>query len=106
MRRGTTFTPPGSPLPAPVPPVTRTIGRPDAPDTATRSAERESEAGEAGGSMPKPGHPERPDADRSRRRAEFLRELHEAKALRERVRPRRARTARLRLQQRMRTFRW
>nr|WP_173019523.1 hypothetical protein [Streptomyces alkaliphilus] len=56
--------------------------------------------------MPKPGHPERPDADRSRRRAEFLRELHEAKALRERVRPRRARTARLRLQQRMRTFRW
>ncbi|MQY13737.1 hypothetical protein SRB5_38880 [Streptomyces sp. RB5] len=45
-------------------------------------------------------------ADRLRRRAVFLRELHEAQALRDRVRPRRARAARMRLQMRMRTFRW
>ncbi|MBT2490422.1 hypothetical protein [Streptomyces sp. ISL-96] len=44
--------------------------------------------------------------DRRRRRAQFLRELHEAKALRERVQPRRARAARMRQQMRMRTFRW
>ncbi|MDB1086139.1 hypothetical protein PJ985_00905 [Streptomyces sp. ACA25] len=56
--------------------------------------------------MPQPGTAEQPDPGRRRRRAEFLRELHEAKALRERVRPRRARTARLRQAQRMRTFRW
>ncbi|UGY92442.1 hypothetical protein [Streptomyces gobiensis] len=46
------------------------------------------------------------DADRRRRRALFLRELSEARALRERVRPRRARAARMRQQMRMRTFRW
>jgi hypothetical protein len=46
------------------------------------------------------------DADRRRRRAQFLRELGEAKALRERVQPRRARAARMRQQMRMRTFRW
>ena len=45
-------------------------------------------------------------ADRRRRRAQFLRELGEAKALRERVQPRRARAARMRQQMRMRTFRW
>ncbi|WP_274562821.1 hypothetical protein [Streptomyces spiramyceticus] len=45
-------------------------------------------------------------ADRRRRRAQFLRELHEAKALRDRVQPRRARAARMRQQMRMRTFRW
>jgi hypothetical protein len=45
------------------------------------------------------------DADRRRRRALFLRELSEAKALRERVEPRRARAARMRQQMRMRTFR-
>ncbi|GAA1924902.1 hypothetical protein GCM10009716_36520 [Streptomyces sodiiphilus] len=56
--------------------------------------------------MPRPGHPETPDPERRRRRAAFLRELHEAKALQDRVRPRRARTARLRREQRMRTFRW
>ncbi|MBT2397446.1 hypothetical protein [Streptomyces sp. ISL-100] len=44
--------------------------------------------------------------DRRRRRAQFLRELHEAKALRERVQPRRARAARMRQHMRMRTFRW
>ncbi|MGQ4514800.1 hypothetical protein [Streptomyces sp. DW26H14] len=46
------------------------------------------------------------DADRRRRRAELLRELAEAKALRERVRPQHARAARLRRQLRMRSFRW
>ncbi|OEJ95517.1 hypothetical protein [Streptomyces thermolilacinus] len=46
------------------------------------------------------------DAERRRRRAQFLRELNEARALRERVQPRRARAARMRQQMRMRTFRW
>ncbi|WP_031508615.1 hypothetical protein [Streptomyces megasporus] len=46
------------------------------------------------------------DLDRRRRRAVFLRELNEAKALRERVQPRRARAARMRQAMRMRTFRW
>ncbi|MEO3972909.1 hypothetical protein [Streptomyces sp. CAU 1734] len=46
------------------------------------------------------------DAERRRRRALFLRELNEAKALRDRVQPRRARAARMRQQMRMRTFRW
>ncbi|MFD9486365.1 hypothetical protein ACFWBX_20755 [Streptomyces sp. NPDC059991] len=45
-------------------------------------------------------------AERRRRRAQFLRELHEAKALRDRVQPRRARAARMRQAMRMRTFRW
>ncbi|AXK36413.1 hypothetical protein DVA86_31340 [Streptomyces armeniacus] len=46
------------------------------------------------------------DADRLRRRARFLRELNDAKELRERVQPRRARAARMRQHMRMRTFRW
>ncbi len=46
------------------------------------------------------------EAQRRRRRAQFLRELNEAKALRDRVQPRRARAARMRQQMRMRTFRW
>ncbi|WP_030752422.1 hypothetical protein [Streptomyces griseus] len=46
------------------------------------------------------------DAERRRRRAQFLRDLHEAKALRDRVQPRRARAARMRQAMRMRTFRW
>ncbi|MFF7158069.1 hypothetical protein [Streptomyces sp. NPDC008139] len=46
------------------------------------------------------------DVERRRKRALFLRELNEAKELRERVQPRRARVARLRQQMRMRTFRW
>ncbi|WP_443732111.1 hypothetical protein [Streptantibioticus silvisoli] len=45
-------------------------------------------------------------AERRRRRAVFLRELKEAKELRARVQPRRARAARMRQQMRMRTFRW
>jgi hypothetical protein len=46
------------------------------------------------------------DAERRRRRAVFLRELNEAKELRDRVQPRQARAARARQQMRMRTFRW
>ena len=44
--------------------------------------------------------------ERRRKRASFLRELDEARELRDRVQPRRARAARLRQQMRMRTFRW
>ncbi|MEU0677587.1 hypothetical protein ABZ330_32790 [Streptomyces sp. NPDC006172] len=46
------------------------------------------------------------EAQRRRRRAQFLRELAEARALRDRVQPRRAKVARLRHAMRMRTFRW
>ncbi|MEU1708471.1 hypothetical protein ABZ478_24440 [Streptomyces sp. NPDC005706] len=46
------------------------------------------------------------DAERRRRRAQFLRDLAEARALRDRVQPRRAKAARLRHAMRMRTFRW
>ncbi|MCL6668317.1 hypothetical protein ACFV29_33495 [Streptomyces sp. NPDC059690] len=46
------------------------------------------------------------DAERRRRRARFLRELAEARELRDRVQPRRAKVARLRHAMRMRTFRW
>ncbi|WP_077801303.1 hypothetical protein [Streptomyces sp. JHA26] len=45
-------------------------------------------------------------SERRRRRAQFLRDLAEARELRDRVQPRRARTARLRHAMRMRTFRW
>lgn len=45
------------------------------------------------------------DAERRRRRAQFLRDLAEARELRARVRPRRAKAARLRHAMRMRTFR-
>ncbi|WP_031484314.1 hypothetical protein [Streptomyces bicolor] len=64
--------------------------------------------------MPEPESPAGPtqdtqaesDAARRRRRAQFLRELAEARELRDRVQPRRAKTARLRHAMRMRTFRW
>jgi hypothetical protein len=46
------------------------------------------------------------DAERRRRRARFLRDLAEARELRDRVQPRRVKTARLRHAMRMRTFRW
>ncbi|MEU9118349.1 hypothetical protein AB0C96_00555 [Streptomyces sp. NPDC048506] len=46
------------------------------------------------------------EAARRRRRAQFLRELHEAKELRNRVQPRRVRAERMRQAMRMRTFRW
>ncbi|MCH0541936.1 hypothetical protein I3F58_20660 [Streptomyces sp. MUM 203J] len=59
--------------------------------------------------MPDQEEPDRQaaaDAERRRRRAQFLRELNEAKALRDRVQPRKARAARMRQALRMRTFRW
>ncbi|MFI6566841.1 hypothetical protein [Streptomyces sp. NPDC050534] len=59
----------------------------------------ESEAG-------KDASPDESDAERRRRRAQFLRDLAEARELRDRVQPRRAKTARLRHAMRMRTFRW
>ncbi|MFJ9244183.1 hypothetical protein [Streptomyces sp. NPDC101776] len=46
------------------------------------------------------------EAERRRRRAQFLRDLTEARELRDRVQPRRAKVARLRHAMRMRTFRW
>ncbi|MFE7644719.1 hypothetical protein NFX46_39045 [Streptomyces phaeoluteigriseus] len=55
------------------------------------------------------GPAERPaetEGERRRRRAQFLRDLAEARELRDRVQPRRAKTARLRHAMRMRTFRW
>ncbi|MEU5124670.1 hypothetical protein [Streptomyces mobaraensis] len=60
-------------------------------------------------SRERPREPDTPlddDAERRRRRAQFLRELNEARELRDRVQPRRARAARMRQQMRMRTFRW
>jgi hypothetical protein len=53
-----------------------------------------------------PQDPRETETARRRRRAQFLRELHEAKALRDRVQPRRARAVRMRQAMRMRTFRW
>ncbi|MFF1274918.1 hypothetical protein ACFVZC_16090 [Streptomyces marokkonensis] len=61
-------------------------------------------AGGRGG--PRTGAQPESEAERRRRRARFLRELAEARALRERVQPRRAKAARLRHAMRMRTFRW
>jgi hypothetical protein len=55
---------------------------------------------------PDAAEPPETDAERRRRRAKFLRELAEARELRDRVQPRRAKTARLRHAMRMRTFRW
>jgi hypothetical protein len=52
------------------------------------------------------GSPQETDAERRRRRAQFLRDLAEARELRDRVQPRRAKAARLRHAMRMRTFRW
>ncbi|MEU3252933.1 hypothetical protein [Streptomyces sp. NPDC006997] len=74
--------------------------RPD-PTTRDRSHNRDRDPARE----PAPDVPE-PDADRRRRRALFLRELAEARALRERVQPRRVKVARLRQAMRMRTFRW
>ncbi|GGS88675.1 hypothetical protein [Streptomyces chromofuscus] len=63
---------------------------PELPDRASRADARAPET----------------DSERRRRRAQFLRELAEARALRDRVQPRRAKAARLRHAMRMRTFRW
>ncbi|MFI6285545.1 hypothetical protein ACIBCM_12420 [Streptomyces sp. NPDC051018] len=61
---------------------------------------------DTGETLERSGTESESDGERRRRRAQFLRELNEAKALRERVQPRRARAARMRQQMRMRTFRW
>ncbi|MFB7593203.1 hypothetical protein [Streptomyces sp. NPDC056160] len=53
-----------------------------------------------------PGPHTDPETERRRRRAQFLRDLAEARELRDRVQPRRAKAARLRHAMRMRTFRW
>ncbi|MGW0334143.1 hypothetical protein ACWD0J_20135 [Streptomyces sp. NPDC003011] len=80
------------------------------PRTRPGTHERPETASAAG--VPEiPGLPRRPDgpetdAERRRRRAQFLRELAEARQLRDRVQPRRVKTARLRHAMRMRTFRW
>lgn len=58
------------------------------------------------GVPPAPADRPETDAERLRRRARFLRERNEARELRDRVQPRRTRTARLRQAMRMRTFRW
>ncbi|MDH6703479.1 hypothetical protein P3T27_000160 [Kitasatospora sp. MAA19] len=61
-----------------------------------------------GRSGDRPGPPQDPpetEAERRRRRAVFLRELTEARELRERVQPRRTKERRMREAMRMRTFR-
>ncbi|MFG3051322.1 hypothetical protein ACGFZP_10305 [Kitasatospora sp. NPDC048239] len=58
----------------------------------------------SGLSGPPPDHPET-EAERRKRRAAFLRELAEARELRERVQPRRTKERRMREAMRMRTFR-
>src|SRR5690348_9656939 len=91
------------------------LGRADAAER-TDGAERtgrlrrveqseQSERAEQSDRAERTGQPET-DAERRRRRAQFLRDLTEARALRDRVQPRRAKVARLRHAMRMRTFRW
>ncbi|MEU9559910.1 hypothetical protein [Streptomyces fumanus] len=65
-----------------------------------------SPGGAAGETDQDPRRSADPDAERRRRRARFLRELAEARELRDRVQPRRAKVARLRQALRMSTFRW
>ncbi|WP_329196476.1 hypothetical protein [Streptomyces sp. NBC_01435] len=79
---------------------------PDAPAPGDAQAPGNAPAPEDAQAQQDPQDPELTDAARRRRRAQFLRELHEAKALRDRVQPRRARAARMRQAMRMRTFRW
>lgn len=74
------------------------LSEPDIPEMPERASTNEPEP-------PQRDSPET-DADRRRRRAQFLRELTEARELRARVQPRRAKAARLRHAMRMRTFRW
>ncbi|MFD5266909.1 hypothetical protein [Streptomyces sp. NPDC058335] len=70
-------------------------------DLPERAAPRPEEPSD----KPSEGPPET-EGERRRRRAQFLRDLAEARELRDRVQPRRAKTARLRHAMRMRTFRW
>ncbi|MEU7225008.1 hypothetical protein [Streptomyces chrestomyceticus] len=81
-----------APLPSPLPDADAT-----AEGTPADSTDDPTDEGATGGEN---------DAARRRRRAQFLRELNEAKELRDRVQPRRARAARMRQAMRMRTFRW
>ncbi|WP_328914560.1 MULTISPECIES: hypothetical protein [unclassified Streptomyces] len=69
-------------------------------------ADRTDANGGGRGDRTGPGALDDREQERRRKRAVFLSELNEAKALRERVQPRRARAARMRQQMRMRTFRW
>ncbi|MFD0544581.1 hypothetical protein [Streptomyces mexicanus] len=73
----------------------------EATDT-TGTTDRHGPAAQPAGTV----EPAPADAERRRRRAQFLRDLAEARRLRDRVQPRRAKTARLRHAMRMRTFRW
>ncbi|MFJ8138820.1 hypothetical protein [Streptomyces sp. NPDC096013] len=70
----------------------------------SQSKSREKDRGTDRGTDPEASR--ETEAERRRRRAQFLRELTEARELRDRVQPRRAKTARLRHAMRMRTFRW
>ena len=74
------------------------------PDTTDRSGGSRSHDDDGAGG-PDAGDGE-DYAERRRKRAVFLREMDEARALRDRVQPRRARANRMRQQMRMRTFRW
>jgi len=69
-------------------------------------AERGAERGAEPSAVPQGEREREREAERRRRRAQFLRDLAEARQLRDRVQPRRAKTARLRHAMRMRTFRW
>ena len=68
--------------------------------------ERGAERGAEPRAVPQGEREREREAERRRRRAQFLRDLAEARQLRDRVQPRRAKTARLRHAMRMRTFRW
>ncbi|MFE9677790.1 hypothetical protein ACFYO5_27335 [Streptomyces sp. NPDC006259] len=75
------------------------------PDLPERAASRAKQSSQNASQNPSE-EPSETEAERRRRRARFLRELAEARELRDRVQPRRAKTARLRHAMRMRTFRW
>jgi len=87
-------------------------GRDTAAPSGTRDARSARRSARAAGSA-RPGSRKttpatagKSDAERLRRRASFLRERDEAIELRERVKPRQARSVRMRQAMRMRTFRW
>ena len=75
---------------------------PESPEDAPGSAKDSAEPGSRVRARTAP----ETDGERRRRRAQFLRDLAEARELRARVQPRRAKAARLRHAMRMRTFRW
>jgi hypothetical protein len=86
-------------------PVSGPAPEPDTPDPAASGPDPDANP-EADLATSGPDPETDPEGERRRRRAQFLRDLHEAKALRERVQPRRARAARMRQAMRMRSFRW